>query len=417
MKRLILASTALALGLGPALADDQVTAWRLFVADHAEPVVHAIDALEGRIIESFDLSGPATLHRSDSGQAIYAVQGAVGEVATIASGIAFHDHGDHADIDLDEPRLTGATFTGQRPSHFVEHHGQWAAFFDGDGAAQVFAETDALGGKAEPRPVDAGQPHHGVVIPLGDLDLVSVPNPEDPSQPPVGVRLVDREGNQAGDTTECVGLHGEASSGNLIALGGCPDGILILRMGAEGPQIQPLNIGGALPEGRISTLIGGRGLQYFMGNHGPQAIVLIDPNEEPAFRRIELPTRRVHFAVDPIRARFAYVFTEDGQLHQIDVIEGEIARSLRVTDPYSMDGHWGDPRPRVAVAGDWVLVTDPLSSRIHRIDAESFEVTGEIAVEGAPFNIVSVGGTGVDHGHDHDHDHDHDHEEGHDHAH
>ena len=52
------------------------------------------------------------------------------------------------------------------------------------------------------------------------------------------------------------------------------------------------------------------------------------------------PTRRVHFAVDPIRSRFAYVITEDGQLHKVDVLDGRIAQSLRVTEPYSMDGHW-----------------------------------------------------------------------------
>ncbi len=400
MRTPALGSSVLALGLAlaaTARADEDVAAWRLFVADHGEPVVSVIDAVDGGLIDRFRVAGPAVLHRSANGEAVYAVQGAAGLVTAIASGIAFDDHGDHADIDLTPPRLTGAEFAGQSPSHFVEHDGHWAAFFDGEGVARVFDEREALEGRAGFREVAAGAPHHGVVIPFGDHDLVSVPDPEDPSKAPVGLKVLDRSGNQLGETAECVGLHGEASSGNLVALGGCADGILVIRAGAGGPVVERLPFTAGLPEGRTSTLIGGRGLQYFLGNHGPQAIVLIDPNEAQSFRRIDLPTRRVHFAVDPVRARYAWVFTEDGQLHRIDVIAGAIDGSVRLTGPYSMDGHWSDPRPRLAVAGDSVYVTDPLEGRILRVNAETLEPAGTIPAEGRPFNIVAVGGAAKAH--------------------
>lgn len=428
MRTLFLGASALAIAAclpgGAALADEDgrdVTAWRLFVSDHADPVVRVIDALDGDVLDTFTIKGPTNLFRSDGGEAVYAVQGAAGTVTAIASGIAFHDHGDHADIDVDPPKLAGAEFTGERPSHFVGHGGHWAIFFDGEGVARVFEEKEAMEGHVETREVAASAPHHGVVIPFGGYDIVSVPDPDDPSNPPVGVRIIDRDGTQLGEDISCVGLHGEATSGNLIALGGCADGILVVRSGDGAPVIEPLSFTEGLPEGRVSTLVGGRGLQYFLGNHGPGAVVLIDPNEAEPFRRIELPTRRVHFAVDPVRGRFAYVFTEDGKLHQIDVIHGEIEHSLRLTDPYSMDGHWSDPRPRVAVAGDNIVVTDPLKGKLHLVSASSFEKSGEIEVEGKPFNIVAVGGSGVVHGegqnHDHardddgnDHDHSHDHD-------
>lgn len=159
-------------------------------------------------------------------------------------------------------------------------------------------------------------------------------------------------------------------------------------------------------------MVGGRGLQYFLGNFGPDKLVLIDPTAETdAFRLIELPTRRVHFAVDSVRPKFAYVFTEDGQLHQLDVIKGELTSSLALTEPFSMDGHWSDPRPRIAVAGDSIVVTDPLKGKLHFVSASSFTRTGEIAVEGKPFNIVAVGGSGEVHdqdaGQEHAHSHDH----------
>lgn len=124
-------------------------------------------------------------------------------------------------------------------------------------------------------------------------------------------------------------------------------------------------------------------MQYFIGNYGPDRIILVDPTESDSFRLIQLPTRRVHFVVDPVRAKFAYVFTEDGKLNQIDVLKGEISQSVRVTDPYSMDGHWNDPRPRIAVADNKIYVTDPLKSKIIVLDATSFKRPVKLASKGS----------------------------------
>nr|UKE83532.1 hypothetical protein KXZ65_21030 [Pectobacterium sp. PL152] len=65
-------------------------------------------------------------------------------------------------------------------------------------------------------------------------------------------------------------------------------------------------------------------MQFFIGNYGPDRIVLIDPTEAQSFRLVQLPTRRVHFAVDPVRPKYAYVFTEDGKLNQVDVLKGRL---------------------------------------------------------------------------------------------
>ncbi len=59
-----------------------------------------------------------------------------------------------------------------------------------------------------------------------------------------------------------------------------------------------------------------------------------------------------------------------------------------------MDGHWRDPRPRLAVAGDYLAVTDPLKGLIRLVDTDSFEEERTIAVEGMPYTIVAVGGSG-----------------------
>lgn len=266
-----------------------------------------------------------------------------------------------------------------------------------------------LEGKSDVREVKTDAPQHGVAVAYGSHVLLSEPNKEKPDELPIGIRTVDETGKQVGDVAECPDLHGEASSGNILAFA-CATGLLVVTDGGDAPEIRYLTYAESLPDGKSTTLLGGRGQQYFLGNYGPDKVVLIDPTaKKDAFRLIDLPTRRVHFAVDPVRPKFAYVFTEDGLLHQLDVITGKIASSLKLTDPYSMDGHWSDPRPRIAVAGDKIVVTDPLNSKLHLVDAASFAKGGEIAVDGEPYNIVAVGGTGQVHeaedkeAHNHDH--------------
>ncbi|GGE51973.1 hypothetical protein GCM10007276_31310 [Agaricicola taiwanensis] len=401
MKKLMLSASAAALAMGIAgtgafAHDDEVTAWRLFVSDHAAPTVRVIDAVEGRELDNFSIKGPASLYRSESGETVFAVQGSAGAISAISSGIAFHDHGDHGDIEVEDAKLLDVELTGTKPAHFVERQGKVAQWFDGEDKARFFSEHDVLKGKPEPVTVSVVAPHHGVAVPYDNHVVVTIPNPEDASKRPIGARVMGHDGKQVGDDVACPGLHGSAGSGSLYALA-CSTGLLLISQTGDVPEIRHLAYSPSLPEGSSSALIGGKGLQYFIGNYGADRIVLIDPSQEESFRLVQLPTRRVHFVVDPVRANFAYVVTEDGQLHQVDVVKGEISKSLKLTQPYSMDGHWSDPRPRVAVAGDKIVVTDPLNSKLHLVNAESFEKSGEVAVEGKPFNLVAVGGSGKVH--------------------
>lgn len=399
MNRLFAAASIVALATSMAMTSsfaEEKTAWRLFVSDHAEPVINVVDALTGNKIDTLPLKGPASLYRSASGRTVFAVQGKADAVSAVSTGIAFEDHGDHGDIEITAPRLTGTEITGTKPSHFVEHGGEFALFFDGEGAARILDEKTALEGGTSVREIKAEAPHHGVAAVYGDYVLLSEPNKEKPDELPVGIRVVDSAGKRVGDIHTCPDLHGEATSGNLL-LFACANGILLVRDADQGPSIEHIDYPASLPSGKATTLLGGKGLQYFLGNYGADRLALIDPSAKDMFRLVDLPTRRVHFAVDPIRPRFAYAFTEDGQLHQVDIVEGKIAQSVKLTDPYSMDGHWSDPRPRVAVAGDRIVVTDPLKGQLHLVDATSFARTGDIPLAGKPFNIVAVGGSGETH--------------------
>lgn len=387
----LLAATALAV---PAFADD-TSAWRLFIADHAEPLVTAIDLKTGDTIGTFPLASPASLYSTRSGRAVYAVQGAGNQVSAIDSGISIDDHGDHGDIEITDPSAIDTSVAGIKPVHFVEHDGRIALFFDGEGKVRIVDEAHWIdGGTVAATEFDSGAPHHGVAVPWGDYAIVSVPNPTDPTALPIGVNVLDQHGTRVGDLHACPDLHGEASSGDILAIA-CAEGVLIAT-GADAPEIELLPYSG-LPEGKSTTLLGGVGIQYFLGNYGADRVVVIDPTASEPFRLIDLPTRRVHFAVDPIRPKFAYVFTEDGKLHQLDILAGTIVLTVDVTGPYSMDGEWSLPRPRIAVAGDVVAVSDPNAGIVHVIDIASFTETRAIPVDGAPYNIVAIGGSGSTH--------------------
>lgn len=373
----------------------ETTVWRLFVGDHTEAKVTALDLATGDVLGSFPLASPASLYTTPSGEAVFAVQGAGNQVSAIRTGIAIDDHGDHGDITLTDPSAVGAVVSGERPVHFVAHDGQIALFFDGTGTASIVDEHAWIDDdKIDVASRDSGAPHHGVAAPWGDYALISVPNPQDPTELPIGINVLDRDGAVVGDTHGCADLHGEASSGNMLAIA-CAEGLLLVTGSGE-PRIEKVPYAG-LPEGKATTLVGGQGLQYFLGNYGADKVVIIEPGAETSYRLVELPTRRVHFVTDPVRPRLAYIFTEDGQLHQLDVVKGEITQSLALTAPYSMDGEWSLPRPRLAVAGDLIAVTDPLSGKVHLVDAATFTLARDLPVEGLPYTIVTVGGSGSVH--------------------
>ena len=381
------------LALPGSVLADEVTLYRAFVADQAQNTVSVIDLDAGAVAETFTLEGPARLYGTSSGQTVFAVQGDSDIVQAISTGIVIDDHGDHGDIEIGEPGLIDGAVEGDYPVHFVEHHGQIALFFDNEGITKIVNESRF--GTDEPRIVSSGAPHHGVAAAYGDYVLITEPHPEDPSNLPVGINVLDGNDNQIEETYACPGLHGEASSGNLLAIA-CETGLLLVTDSPEGPQVSHVPYADNLPEGKVSTLLGGVGIQYFLGNFGADRVVVIDPAEE-SFNLIELPTRRVHFAVDNVRPQYAYIFTEDGDLHRLNTLSGEFEGKLKLTEPYSMDGHWADPRPRIAMAGDEILVTDPRESTIHRIDAQAFQPAGEIAVPGLPYEIVVAGGSGSVH--------------------
>lgn len=97
---------------------------------------------------------------------------------------------------------------------------------------------------------------------------------------------------------------------------GCDEGVLTAREGAGGPEFALLPYPETFPAGKTGTLIGSTGMQVFLGNHGANGLVVIDPKGEPHMRRIDLPFWVIDFTLDPIRLQHGYALTEDGGLRR-----------------------------------------------------------------------------------------------------
>ncbi|MBB4226819.1 metallochaperone AztD [Rhizobium mongolense] len=393
---------AASLLVNPASAEEEKQTWRLFIADHTAPIVRSFDVKTGDEIGEFGLKGYAALAASHSGQTVFAVQSEANTVQVIKTGVTLSDHGEHRDLETSAPSLLQATLDGKRPVHAVMHGDDVVLFYDREGKAKLVSEEGLLDGAASETLIDATAPHHGVAVPMGRNMLVSVPDTNaetkpDELPPRLGLRVLSANGRQVGDVTPCTALHGEAFSAKLVAFG-CEEGVLIARPGKEQTvQLKMLEYGHKLPKGKVTTLLGSKAMQFFLGNYGEDKIALIDPDGTEPYRLVDLPTRRVDFALDPTRVKNAYVLTEDGQLHLVDILSGQITMSASVTEPYSKDGHWRDPRPRLAVAGDQIAITDPRHSVVRMIDIETMKEVRTIPVEGLPFSIVAVGGSGAVH--------------------
>ena len=399
------AAASVALAAPAAFADeDHATkeAWRLFVADHTKPVVRVIDFETGKELGSYDVQGYSALTASASGRTVFAAQAEANVINAIKTGINFSDHGDHQDVGVEESALLPVKFEGQRPGHVVPHDDHVILFYDREDKAEIVDEAAILEGKIEKRAVDTIKAHHGVAVTLGRHVLVSVPNTDvetkaDELPPRVGLRILDDKGEQVGDIAKCTDLHGEATSARLVAFG-CKEGVLVARPGgADGPVVEMLPYPAGFPKGYTGTLLGGKAMQFFLGNYGDDKLVIIDPEEKEPYRLVELPTRRVDFVLDNANPRNAYILTEDGNLSVLDILRAEIVRHAKVTEPYSKDGHWRDPRPRLAVADGQIAITDPRHSLVRIIDPQSLKEVRTVPVEGQPFSIVAVGGSGATH--------------------
>lgn len=380
-------------------AEDEAAAWRIFVADHTSPTITAIDLDKPDQRWAYPVAGPAKLYPAADEGLVVAVQSDNDRVDFLATGIVLDKHGDHADITVSDPASIGM-IEGPRPFHVVDHSGSVTIAFDKGGYASVLDETAIGHGDLTEQKIPMNVAHHGFVADLGDYFVSSVATTDEMEEgkapPRIGIGSFAADGSAMGAMHACTDLHGEAFSGNFL-LAGCKEGVIAHDTTGGPDAFEMLPYPAGFPEGSTGFLLGAKAMQIFLGDYDDTSLVIIDPTETPYFTRVTLPFRKVDVVLDPAKPQFAYILTEDGSVHRLDMLSATIDHSTQVTQPYSMDGHWRDPRPRMAVAGDRLIVTDPLNEAVQVVTTAEFSKVDTIALEGIPYNVIAVGGSGLTH--------------------
>lgn len=385
----LLPAALAALTLASAAQAQTQHAARAAVTDHAVGAVSVVDLMNGEILGRFDTGSPGGLRHGAAPGQVSMAQGQAGRVDVVDLGLAVESHGDHADLALSAPRLVPRVAEGPKPSHVLGGDGRLASFFDGDGSVVVVGE----GGTSHLR---ANVPHHGLAYPFRSAagPRLMVSHAAAAGARPGGVVLLDEAGQEVARNDDCPMLHGEAISGRVIGLG-CGDGVLLLNTRTQ--EFRKVSYPAGTGSTRmVRNLIGGADFHLLVGDFGPDAVTILDP-DAGKFAVVELPARRVAFTLDPQRADTLFVLTEDGHLHKIDTINARITASTELVQRYSLEGGFSVARPRLSAAGGLLAVTDPARSRLLVLDAASLAVQREVSVAGTPLNVLAVAASGEQH--------------------
>lgn len=366
---------------------------RLAVADGKEAVVHLLDGKSGDVLATYAVASPARVYAGADGTLAYAVQMDGNQVNVIDTGVRFEPHDDHFHLELVEPALLDFALAGTRPIHFVAHDDQIAIFNDGDGVAAIFNESMVRRG-GEVTLIDSGRPHHGVAVPLGDVVLISLPDPNDPEAAlPVGVSVRNLDGEEIAAFDGCPRLHGEASIGHDAVAFGCVDGVLIVERDGDGWSSRKIDNPAENPNNsRVGTLIYNEHSGLLVGNFSREGITLFDL-DAGIITPVVLPVPMWAFTWSQHDPHEVLVLTVDGVLHTLDGESGEILASLEVMEGFGVpqQGEEGVLRPLMIAAGDMTYISAPNTGEVIEVNLIEMAVERRIPAGSAPFALTAFG--------------------------
>ena len=359
---------------------------RLVVTTDSGAVV--LDAASGETLAEVDTQVRPTPSVAGDGRHVFLVQADADLTQVLDAGSWTSAHGDHTHSYIADPKLRDSVVEGAHPVHVVSHDGHTAIFHDDDGTASVFADNGLLIDTLDTTTVDSGEPHHGVVAPLEDGALVSIPSPAGPDALPVGVAVVDSAGEETARFETCPELHGEASLHDASVFA-CENGMLVVE-GAESSTIPYPS-----DAGRIGSFLTGPAGEVLVGNYTDTSLLAVDVEAGTAH---EIPVGLPYAARALGPHGEAVVLTTDGALHVIDPVPGQVMGTVAgVVAPFEIPEDWQVARPSLAVAGHTAFVADPASSAVVPVDLETWTVGHPVTLEEAPAGIVAVGAAPHDH--------------------
>ncbi len=206
-------------------------------ADTAEVAV--VSLKDGNELERISLNNPASgMYSSPQHRFALIAQRDQGEIQIVDGGMYEEDHGDHMHPYENDPLLLSKEFNGAKPTHYREHEGQAAFFFDGDSKQALLSKVISFNDEAilhnKELQLDLNNSMHGVAEPRDEYMLTTYRPAEAGSPLPDQVELYKI--NSTSEEYEfverfeetCPSLHG-AFSTEEASVFGCSDGILMIN--------------------------------------------------------------------------------------------------------------------------------------------------------------------------------------------
>jgi hypothetical protein len=378
----------------PALAQAETSASRAFIGDRENGEVAVIDLEARTTLAPLSLPGPVVLSPSTTASLLYATDREAGQVFGLATGLTLTSHGDHLDLSVAAPRVTGILAEGAKPHHLAPFAGHTAIFFDGEGAAEIVVDQDVLDGTLKPARAGDGPPHHGVAVVHHTWTAVTLAG-EGPDGPVAeGVRLLRPDGTTLSETRNCPALHGEAAATAFVVFG-CADGLLVVQPDGRFvkhayPQDRPA-------EGRVWMTEKAAGFAMTVGDFGRAHLSVFTP-DTGALSIYALAVPMVALALDPESGARVFVVGDDGSVRLVDALTGaERAMRAGVVTEMADLSEGSRLRPRIAVAGGHVLVTDPAKSVAIQLAAADLSEIARYDLGFVPGSVAAVAATGEAH--------------------
>ena len=356
---------------------------------HDEGVI-VLDAVSLELLGEFPLSGFTRLNPVGDGRHLMVTEGEGFRVLDLGGWSL--PHGDHDHHHSTRPTLTDMTFPAKHPGHVVVHDGRTVLYGDGDGSIRSF-DSDALrdGATAKPEVTTRAErtPHHGVAVEREDGSIVTtVGTAEERS----GIVIRDAKGARVASSDECPGVHGEAAAQGGALVFGCEDGLLLVK------DDDITKIDAPDDYGRIGNQAGSEESPFVLGDYktDPDAElerptrVSITDTRDGSLRLVDLPASYSFRSLERGPDGEGVVLGTDGRLHLIDMVKGEVSRSVDVVDEWTEPTDWQQPRPTVHVQDGTAYVTDPASKELHLVDLHSGEVISSGALPVVPNEIAGT---------------------------
>jgi len=294
-----------------------------------------------------------------------------------------------------EPELTELVFPADTAGHVVRHGEKTILFADGTGDTTIFDSADLLSATddlPETETVPSEAAHHGVAIELHDGTLLSTLGT---SEARTGVRVLDASRTEIARNEQCPSVHGEGTVEDEIVVFGCSDGVLVYDDGVFTKIQAPDTYGrtGNQYVSETSTIaVGDYNSDPDAEGYDLRQLAFTDTVAKTT-KIVDLPEGVGYTWRDVARgpADEVVVLGNDGSLHVLDELTGEVTDTIEVIDAWEPPAEWQDAHPALVVHDGVAYVTDPATASIHAVDLATGDiVTGELP--GTPNEIAVVTG-------------------------